>query len=137
MFALPPFIACLYRGTLYADPTGLAEDVKADSNPNVGANFAIPIGYGGFKIELMANHQATQLTAGSGLFSPSDRVADFDVTYYHAGIIVPFAQSRSVTPYVVFSAGIANLNPDIPDTTSENRFSASGGIGVKVRINRN
>ena len=35
------------------------------------------------------------------------------------------------------SAGVANLDPDIAGTTSENRFSASGGIGVKVPFNRN
>ena len=137
MFELTPFVGYRYGGTLYADQTGLAEDVKAESNPNFGANFAIPLGYGGFKLELMANHQPTHLTAGSGLFSPTDRIADFDVTYYHAGLIIPFAQSRSVTPYVVVSAGIANLDPDIPDTSAENRFSASGGIGVKVPFARN
>ena len=137
MFELTPFIGYRYGGTLYADQTGLAEDVKAESNANVGVNFGIPLGYSGFKLELMANHQKTHLTAGSGLFSPNDRIADFDVTYYHAGLVIPFAQSRAVTPYVIVSAGIATLDPDIPDTSSESRFSASGGIGVKVPINRN
>jgi hypothetical protein len=135
-FELEPFIGYRYGGTLYADQTGLAEDVKAESHANYGANFAIPLGWEGFKLELMANRQDTHLTAGSGLFSPSDRIADFAVTYYHAGLIIPFAQSRAATPYVVVSAGIANLDPDVAGATSENRFSASGGIGVKVPFNR-
>jgi hypothetical protein len=136
-FELNPFIGYRYGGTLYADQTGLAENVKAESSANFGGNFAIPLGSGGFKLELMVNRQDTHLTAGSGLFSPSDRVADFAVTYYHAGLIIPFAQSRAATPYVVLSAGVANLDPDIAGTTSENRFSTSGGIGVKVPFNRN
>ena len=136
-FELTPFVGYTYGGRLFADQTGLAENVRAQSSANFGADFAIPIGWEGFKLELMANRQDTHLTAGSGLFSPSDRIADFAVTYYHAGLIIPFAQSRSATPYVVVSAGVANLDPDIAGSTSENRFSASGGLGVKVPFNRN
>jgi len=136
-FELTPFVGYTYGGRLFADQTGLAENVRAQSSANFGADFAIPIGWEGFKLELMANHQDTHLTAGSGLFSPSDRIADFAVTYYQAGLIIPFAQSRSATPYVVVSAGVANLDPDIAGSTSENRFSASGGLGVKVPFNRN
>jgi hypothetical protein len=136
-FELTPFAGYTYGGRLFADQTGLNENVRAQSSANFGADFAIPIGWEGFKLELMANHQATHLTAGSGLFSPSDRIADFGVTYYHAGLIIPFAQSRSATPYVVVSAGVANLDPDIAGSTSENRFSASGGVGVKIPFNRN
>ena len=136
-FELTPFVGYTYGGRLFADQTGLAENVRSQSSANFGADFAIPIGWEGFKLELMANRQDTHLTAGSGLFSPSDRVADFAVTYYHAGLIIPFAQSRSATPYVVVSAGVANLDPDIAGSTSENRFSASGGLGVKVPFNRN
>ena len=33
--------------------------------------------------------------------------------------------------------GVANLDPRIAGATSENRFSASGGLGVKVPFNRN
>ena len=136
-FELTPFVGYTYGGRLFADQTGLAENVRSQSSANFGADFAIPIGWEGFKLELMANRQDTHLTAGSGLFSPSDRVANFAVTYYHAGLIIPFAQSRSATPYIVVSAGVANLDPDIAGSTSENRFSASGGIGVKVPFNRN
>ena len=32
---------------------------------------------------------------------------------------------------------MANLDPKISGTTSENRFSASGGLGVKIPFNRN
>ena len=136
-FELTPFVGYTYGGRLLADQTGLAQNVRAESSVNFGGAFAIPIGYEGFKIELMVNHQPTHLTTGGGFFSPSDRVANFDVTYYHAGLIIPFSQSRSATPYIVVSAGVATLDPDIPGTTAENRFSASGGLGVKIPFNRN
>ena len=137
MFELTPFVGYRYGGTLFADQTGFKEDVKSESNMNYGGSFAIPLGNNGFKFELMVNRQDTHLTSGSGLFSPSDRIADFHVTYYHGGLVIPFAQSRSVTPYVILSAGVANLDPKLPDTSAENRFSASGGVGVKVPFNRN
>ena len=136
-FELAPFVGYTYGGRLLADQTGLAENVRAQSSANFGGNFAIPLGWEGFKLELMVNRQDTHLVAGSGLFSPSNRIANFDVTYYHAGLIIPFAQSRSTTPYVVVSAGVATLDPDIPGTTAENRFSASGGLGVKIPFNHN
>ncbi len=136
-FELMPFVGYRYGGTLYADQTGFGEDVEAESNMNYGGSFAIPIGNDGFKLELMVNRQETHLNAGSGLFSPSDRVADFNVTYYHGGLIVPFARSRAATPYIVVSAGVANLDPEIAGVTAENRFSASGGVGVKVPFSRN
>lgn len=136
-FELTPFIGYRYGGTLFSEQTGFTGDVEAESGMNYGANFAVPIGNDGFKIEFMVNRQDTHLTAGSGLFLPNDRIADFDITYYHAGLIVPFARSRVATPYFVVSAGIANLNPEIAGATSENRFSASGGIGVKVPFGNN
>lgn len=136
-FELTPFVGYRYGGTLFGQITGFAEDFDTESNPNLGVNFAIPLGDQGFKLELMANKQDTHLTAGGGIFSPDDRVADIDVTYYHAGLVIPFARSRNVTPYFLVSAGVTNLNPDIPGTSDDNRFSVSGGIGVKVPINRN
>jgi len=136
-FELTPFIGYRYGGTLFAEQTGFTEDVESESGMNFGGSFAIPIGNDGFKLELMVNRQDTHLTAGRDLFSPTDRVADFHVTYFHGGLIVPFARSRNVTPYFVISAGVANLDTDIAGTSSENRFSASGGIGVKVPFGRN
>ena len=136
-FELTPFVGYRYGGTLYSEQTGFTDDVEAESGMNYGASFAIPIGNDGFKLELMANRQDTHLTAGRDLFSPIDRVADFSVTYYHAGLIVPFARTRNATPYFIVSAGVANLDPEIAGFRSENRFSASGGIGVKLPFSNN
>jgi hypothetical protein len=127
-----------YGGTIYADRTDLfGIDLDVASRANWGAELGVPIGDTPMKLELMANRQNTHLTAGSGLFEPDERVADFDITYYHAGIQFPFTHSEHATPFVVLSAGIANLDPRISGVSAENRFSASAGLGVKVPFGRN
>jgi hypothetical protein len=138
MFELTPFLGFRYGGTIYANQTSLFnQDVRVASAPNYGANFAIPIG-NGLKVELMVNRQDTHFTSnGGGLFSPSANLADFHVTYFHGGLQIPFDVSRQATPYIVVSAGIANLDPVVQGVSPDNRFSASGGIGVKVPVNRN
>jgi hypothetical protein len=88
------------------------------------------------KVELMVDHQSTDFTNGNGggLFDPSHRLGNFDITYYHAGVLVPFAQSYAVTPYFIGSAGVATLDPRRSDVSTATRFSASAGVGVKVPI---
>ena len=137
-FELTPFLGYRYGGTIFADQSSLFNrDVKVESAANFGVNFAIPIS-NGMKVELMVNRQDTHFTSGAGgLFAPTDRLGDFAVTYFHGGLQIPFAVSRSATPYVVVSAGVANLDPKVSGASSDTRFSAGAGIGVKVPINRN
>ncbi|HEU4521389.1 MAG TPA: outer membrane beta-barrel protein [Thermoanaerobaculia bacterium] len=138
MFEITPFGGYRYGGTIYADRSGLfGFDSDVASNGNVGVNLGIPLGRTPLKLELMVNQQKTHLT-GSGLFEPDVRLADFDVTYYHAGLQVPFGDPRgAAVPFLVLSGGVANLRPDIRGVQAENRFSASAGLGVKVPFNRN
>ena len=138
-FELTPFGGYRYGGTLYADSSYLFDfDSELASHGNVGLNFGIPLGDSPVKLELMVNQQKTHLTAGSGLFDPGVRLADFDVTYYHAGLQVPIGDPLApIAPFLVLSGGVANLQPDFDDVQSENRFSASAGVGVKIPFNRN
>ncbi|MGZ5445861.1 MAG: outer membrane beta-barrel protein [Thermoanaerobaculia bacterium] len=136
-FELTPFIGYRWGGTIFADQTFIfGEDVDVAPSANFGVSFGIPLGDTGMKLELMANRQSSELETGSGLFEPDDRVADIDVTYLHAGLQFPFARSRNAVPYVIASAGIANLDPQISGVSAEQRFSASAGIGVKVPMSR-
>jgi hypothetical protein len=136
-FELTPFIGYRWGGTIFANQTFIfGQDVDVEPSANFGANFAIPIGDSGLKLELMANHQSSQLETGGGLFEPDNDVADIDVTYLHGGLQIPFARSRNATPYVIVSAGLANLDPQIRGVSAEQRFSASAGIGVKVPMSR-
>lgn len=137
-FELTPFIGYRWGGTIFAGETRLFRyDADVDPAPNFGVNFAIPLGDTGLKLELMANRQSTELGTDTGLFDPSAPLADIDITYLHAGVQIPFAQSRSASPYVVVTGGIANLDPNILGVKAENKFSASAGVGVKVPISRN
>lgn len=134
---LSVFAGYRWGGTVFAD-TGVifGEDLQVESSPSFGADLAIPIGNNGVKLTLMASHQSSELGIGGGLFEPDDEIADFDVTYFHGGVQFPFAVSRNAVPYALVSAGIANLDPQIPGLSDETRFSASAGIGVKVPLNR-
>ena len=132
-FELTPFIGYRWGGTIFADQTFIfGEDVDVDPSANFGLNFAFPLGDTGMKLELMANRQSSELSVDGGLFEPEDEVADIDVTYLHGGLQIPFARSRNATPYVIVSAGLANLDPQLGGVDAEQRFSASAGIGVKV-----
>lgn len=137
-FEITPFIGYRWGGTIFADQTFVFnQDVDVAPSANFGVNFGIPLGDTGMKLELMANRQNSELEVGSGLFDPNTDVADINVTYLHAGLQVPFARSRNVTPYAIVSAGIANLDPQIQGVSDEQRFSASAGVGVKVPMTRN
>lgn len=138
-FELTPFVGYTWGGTIFSDTTNLfTQDVQAASSGNYGLNFGIPIGYSNMKFELMVDRQDTDLTTGGGgLFEPDNRIANFHVTYYHGGLLIPFNESRNVTPFVIVSAGIGNLQPDINNVSASNRFSASAGVGVKVPVSDN
>lgn len=136
-FELTPNAGFRWGGTIFADSAFfLTRDVDVASSPSFGLSLGVPLGDTGMKLELMANRQSSELQTDSGLFEPDSGVADVDVSYLHAGLQFPFARSRNVSPYAVVSAGLANIDPQVTGIRAENRFSASGGIGVKVPVNR-
>lgn len=131
------FAGYRWGGVVFSDEAFIFnEDVQVESSPSFGADLAIPIGNNGMKLTVMASRQSSQLGTGGGLFEPDDEIADIDVTYFHGGVQIPFAVSRNAVPYALFSAGIANLDPQIRGLSDETRFSASAGLGVKVPMSR-
>jgi hypothetical protein len=138
-FDVTPFLGYRYGGTLYADQANLFNrDVDVASAPNFGVAFDIPIQNTGLKIELSVDNQETNFSNGSSnLFGNNQNLGDFGVTYWQAGLLIPFATSRNARPYFTIAGGVANLRPDQANANSSNRFAASAGIGVKVPLNRN
>jgi|GEM_PF-431109 len=138
-FELTPQVGYRYGGTIFTDDTTLFPfDVDVASDVSYGLNLGIPINDNGMKLELLVDHQDTHLTAGGDdLFGADQRLAEFHVTYYQAGVLVPFARSRNMTPYFAVDAGVANLDTDIAGTSSANRFAASAAIGLKFPIANN
>jgi opacity protein-like surface antigen len=133
-----PFIGYTWGGTIYSDQTSLyGQDVDLQSSANFGVAVDIPVNPNGLKVELMVNRQNTKVGNGGGLFSPRGVVGDFSQTMYHAGVLVPFAQSRTATPFFVVSAGLNSLDPQESGVSVANRFSASAGVGVKMPFTRN
>jgi hypothetical protein len=124
-----------WGGTLYGEQTGFRDDFDVASSGNFGASLGIPIGLGDMKLELMANRQNTHLEVGGGLFNPNERVTDFDVSYYQAGLRIPLSTASDIQPFVTIAAGIANLDLNVPGLSQETRFSASAGIGAKIPFN--
>jgi hypothetical protein len=137
---LTPFAGYRWGGTLNANTGLFNQDVDLESSANFGVTLGIPVG-NDLKVELLADHQSTNLTTGSGsIFGQNDRLGDISVTYLHAGLEVPFNRTRNPRapqPYFVISAGVANLDPNVANASSANRFSASAGIGVKVPFSPN
>lgn len=137
-FELTPIVGYRWGGTIHDYQTDLFRtDADVQSSANYGVIFAIPVNHDGMKVELSVDHQASRFQNGNGLFEPSTNLGDVDVTYYQAGIIFPFAQSRELIPYGVVGVGLANIDPKIRNATSEDAFSTNFGIGMKVPINRN
>ena len=137
-FDITPFAGYRWGGTIYADQTSLyGTNADLNSSANYGVSFGIPVAPNGMKVELLVDRQDTQIGNGAGLFDSTGTFGDFHVTYYHGGLLIPFNQSRGTTPFVVVSAGIANLDPAMQGVSSANKFSASAGIGVKVPLNPN
>lgn len=137
-FELTPFIGYRYGGSINADQTNLFNtDVSVASHMNYGAAFGIPVA-NGWKVELSVDRQDTNFTeGGGGLFNPTGNIAGFHITYYQAGVQIPFNVSRSAQPYFLVGAGVASLDPDVPGVSTDTRFSAHAGIGIKVPIDRN
>jgi hypothetical protein len=136
--ALTVFGGYRYGGTIFADTSNLfSRDVDVKSAANYGINLGIPVSRTGMKVELLVDRQDTNFIRGDGLFSPNSNLGDFHVTYYQAGLFVPFGNSRNATPYVAVSAGMANLDPDINGVSASNRFAASAAIGLSVPLSRN
>lgn len=134
---LTAFAGYRWGGTVFADNAlFFNQDLEVEPSASFGGDVAIPLGRNGMKLTLGGSHQSSQLEVGGGLFDPGDEFGDFAVTYFHAGVQIPFGQSRNAIPYGTFSAGFTNLDPQIPGLSDETRFSASAGIGVKVPMSR-
>ncbi len=132
-FELTPTVGYRFFGDLEVDDTEfLGASTDVEDGAAYGLSFDIPL-TSILKLELLANHQTTDLTVDNGLFSHASHVADLDIDYYHVGLLVQFG-SGQVRPFFVGSLGLARLDADFGAGVreSEDRPSASLGGGVKV-----
>ena len=135
-FEFTPTASYRFGGTLDGRETELFDaDLDVEDSEAWGVTFDIPLG-SAIQLELLASHQSSRLQFDDGFFSGDLEFADIDVAYYHVGILWQWGNGQ-IQPFFVASAGVANLDPDIPGASSESRFSASLGGGVKIFFSRN
>lgn len=133
-FELTPMASYRWGGEISAEDNDLFDaDLEVDAGGAFGVTLDIPLSQS-VQLELLASRQETELRFDDGLFGGDFDVADFDVTYLHAGLLFQ-GGSRDVSPFFVASAGVSRLDPDVPGADTEDRFSMSLGGGVKVFFN--
>jgi hypothetical protein len=135
-FELTPTVSYNFGGTLSGEDSDFFDfELEADDSEAFGVTFGIPLSPWA-QIELLASRQQTALEYDDGLFGGNIGVADFDVSYYHVGGLFQWGNGQ-VHPFFVASLGVANLNPDVPGASAENKFSGSIGGGVKIFLTDN
>jgi opacity protein-like surface antigen len=128
---ITPTVGYRWGGELLAEDNALfGTDVKLDESEAFGLIIDVPITRNLF-VELMADRQETDL-GESELFG-IDNVADIEVTYYHVGVLYQWNLEHA-SPFVVGGIGLAKLDPDVPGSSSDERFSASVGGGIKLQV---
>ncbi len=132
---ITPTVGFRWGGEIRAEETTtLDRDADLDEGYSLGLVVDIPVS-DRLQIELLADHQRTGLDSGT-LFGPSDRQFDLDIDYYHVGALYQWKTAR-VTPFVVGSMGLADLQPRDGLNSSTRRFSGSLGGGVKIPFSPN
>lgn len=106
------------------------EKFKVEDDDVYGAALDIPVSRS-FAIELLYSRQDTQLSLDDGIFVGDIPLADLEVTYYQAGMRWQWAPGQ-VQPYLSLGLGVARLAPKDSDLETENRFSGSLAVGLKV-----
>jgi hypothetical protein len=120
---ITPTVGFRWGGEIRAeDTTTLDRDADLEEGHSLGLVIDIPVS-DHLQIELLADHQRTGL-GSSTLFGPTEHQFDLDIDYYHVGALYQW-KTKSVTPYVVGSIGIANLDPKDSFNSSTRRFSTS------------
>jgi len=129
-FELTPMVGYRWGGELQAESTDLFdEDLAVNDSEAYGLVLGIPLSRH-VLIELVADHQSTDLGRRE-LFAPDMDQVGFDLTYYHVGVAYQWTPSN-IHPFVAGSLGVGRLDLDLPGASSEDRFSASLGGGLKV-----
>jgi len=158
MALLLPSLAMAQQGVVELTPMvglrrggGIMVEDRAFQNRDVNedlateGSFGVRVGVGlssRLQLEIMADRQNGQMKDNKGLFGEqpggfvpilSTRILDFNVTYYHLGLLWHFKPLPNGY-YLVVSAGDARIEPKSP-LESVDRFSLSIGAGVKVELN--
>ena len=134
---ISPFVGYLFGGE-FARGTTSAFDFRVDVDDD--ATYGLRLGYNitdNFEIEAQGSHTETKfVTDNDVLFGGgSENLGDLDIDYFLGYMTFNFGHRRAV-PYVTIGAGVARLDPDIPNSNArrDTRFTGSLGVGVKAFV---
>lgn len=128
---LTPHLSYHFGGSFNAeDNAPFGADLEIDDGLAIGVIFDIPM-TSNLQLELLLNHQESDLFFDAGIFGPDIKTIDTEITYAHIGLLAQFGRPE-VTPYFVISAGLTRIDPDLPGAGADHKFSASLGGGVKL-----
>jgi hypothetical protein len=133
VFEVTPYGGYRWGGEIDASSTPVFNvNGDIDSAGSYGIRFDFFV-WKNLQIELLASRQSTDLVDDQGLFGADTLLSEIDVSYYHAGVIWQWENSR-IKPYVGGTFGVARLEIDTPRSSDE-RFSGSIGGGAKMYFN--
>lgn len=126
------FVGYRLDGEVDGDPGFLdfERGIEVDDGPVLGVAFDVPLDPN-MQIEVRLDRQDTDLVFDEGLFGGRRRVADIALTTAHVGFLYQWTPGEA-RPFVVASAGLTQLDPDLPGGDSEVRLSGAIGGGVKL-----
>lgn len=135
-FEISPYGGYLFGGEFSRGTTALFDfDVEAEDAATLGARLGFNV-TSNFQLELQLSHTETAFVTGDDdgdLFDPDEEeeFGGLDIDYALGYMTFNFGRRRAV-PYITLGAGVARLDPEIPGTSEETRFTASLGGGVKT-----
>ena len=137
---LNPFGGYLFGGEFDRGSNSLFDmKVDVDDHATYGGRFGFPV-TPLFEIEFQYSRTSTAFVTSDGgtLFGPGpQRLGDLDIDYFLGYATFNLGYNWRIVPYLTVGAGAARLDPRVEGSTAsaENRFTASGGGGVKMMFN--
>jgi len=135
---IEPFAGYLWGGTFAHGTTALfTSSVDVADHVTYGGR----IGFNAtqvFQVEFQYSRTDTTFTTpnGGGIFGPGPaKLGNLAIDYFLAYTTFNFGHWRFV-PYITVGAGVANMNPEVPNvpSSSSTRFTASFGGGMKYFV---
>jgi hypothetical protein len=127
-FEISPFAGYQFGGTLRVQDGDLL--IKADMNYGGTLNVTVRPGV---QMEFAYVRQDTELRLRDYAFGRTETLFAMAVEYFHIGGLYE-GRSGRVRPYGLVTAGLTHFNPKPQDRSSEWRFSAGLGGGIKAFV---
>ncbi len=137
-FELTPVAGYRLEGDFDAQSSDVFDpdlNVKVDESAVFGLILDIPVAPN-WQLEILANRQRSSFIEDRGLLTPSSTLGDVDLTILQGGFLFQWGEGQ-VSPFVTAAAGLTRIEPKFNDLSSDDRFSASLGGGVKLFFSHN